>query len=124
MLAAFARFAQGQTPDTNATVPKYDLATEVTLKGTITDISERNCPVSGGLGFHFILKMQDTKSIEVHVATSKFVKTNEMGLNKGDQVEVVGSKVKFEGTETILARQITHGDEIFVFRFKDGKPAW
>jgi DNA/RNA endonuclease YhcR with UshA esterase domain len=124
MLAAFASLALGQAPDAGATVPKYDLTTEVTLKGTITDISERTCPVSGGMGFHFILKPQDGKTIEIHVATSKFVKANEMGVTKGDVVEVVGSKVKFEGVETILARQVTRGDDTFVFRFKDGRPAW
>ncbi len=124
LFLAFAQFAPGQTPPANATAPKYDPATEVTLKGTIAEISERHCPVSGSMGFHFILKMQDEKTIEVHVATSKFVKDYEIALNKDDQVEVIGSKVKFEGGDTILARQITRGDDVFVFRFKDGKPAW
>jgi len=122
-IAAF-RYATAQVPDHSAGVPKYDLTHEVTLKGSVTDISKRNCPVSGGVGFHFILKMQDGNSIEVHVATSKFVESNEMKLNKGDLVEVIGSKVKFEGVETIFARQITRGDEVFIFRFNDGSPAW
>ena len=122
-IAAF-RYGVTQVPQHNADMPKYDLSHEVTLKGSVTDTTERNCPVSGGMGFHFMLKMQDGKSIEVHVATSKFVKSNEMALNKGDAVEVVGSKVKFEDKETIFARQITRGDEVFVFRFNDGSPAW
>jgi DNA/RNA endonuclease YhcR with UshA esterase domain len=124
LFAGLFRYATTQVPDTNKSLPKYDLASEVTLKGTITDISERNCPVSGGLGFHFILKIQDGTTIEVHVATSKFVKSYEIGLKKDDKVEVVGSKVKFEGADTIFARQITRGDEVFVVRFQDGSPAW
>lgn len=124
LFAALVRYSTAQTPDANKTLPKYDLASEVTLKGTITDVSERNCPVSGGLGFHFMLKVQDGTAIEVHVATSKFVKTYEMGLKKDDKVEVVGSKVKFEGAETVFARQITRGDEVFAVRFQDGSPAW
>lgn len=124
LFVAMARYATSQAPDTNKALPKYDIAREVTLKGTITDISERNCPVSGGLGFHFVLKIQDGTTIEVHVATSKFVKSYEMGLKKDDKVEVVGSKVKFEGAETVFARQITRGDEVFVVRFQDGSPAW
>ncbi|HEY6181707.1 MAG TPA: hypothetical protein VIW67_05640 [Terriglobales bacterium] len=124
LFAGLFRYATAQVPDTNKSLPKYDLASEVTLKGTITDISERNCPVSGGLGFHFILKIQDGTTIEVHVATSKFVKSYEIGLKKDDKVEVVGSKVKFEGADTIFARQITRGDEVFLVRFKDGSPAW
>ena len=117
-------FAAAQKAETNAPAPKYDPATEVTLKGTITDISERNCPISGSMGFHFILKTVDGNTIEVHVATSKFVKDYDVSLNKGDQVEVIGSRVKFEGAETIMAREVTRGTDVFVFRFKDGKPAW
>ncbi len=124
LLAGLVRFASGQTPATNTTAPKYDPATEVTLKGTIADVSDRNCPISGGMGFHFVLKFQDEKTIEIHVASSKFIKEYEIGLKKGDAVEVIGSKVKFEGVETILARQVTRGEDVFVFRFKDGKPAW
>src|ERR1043165_9933083 len=118
LFAALARYTTAQTPGINKALPKYDIASEVTLKGTITDISERNCPVSGGLGFHFILKVQDGTTIEVHVATSKFGKSYEIGLKKDDKVEVVGSKVKFEGADTVFARQITRGDEVFVVRFQ------
>jgi hypothetical protein len=124
MVVALGRFAAAQMPDTHAVAPKYDHATEVTLKGLIGDISERTCPVSGTMGFHFMLKLQDGNTIEVHVAASKFIKEYEIALNKGDEVEVIGSKVKFEGTDIIIARQVTHGNDVFVFRFKDGKPAW
>jgi len=105
-------------------VPKYNPATESTFKGIIVSVSERNCPVSGGLGFHFVLKLQDGNTIEVHVAASKFIKTYDVALNKGDQVEVVGSKVTFEGVETIFARSVTHGTETFVFRDQTGQPVW
>lgn len=105
-------------------VPKYNLATESTFKGTIVSVSDRDCPVSGGMGFHFVLKLQDGKTIEVHVAASKFVKAYDINLVKGDQVEVVGSKVAFDGVETIFARTVTHGTETFVFRDQTGQPVW
>ena len=124
LLIALGQIAVAQAPEAKTPAPKYNVSSEVTLKGTITDISERNCPISGSMGFHFTLKTADGNTIEVHVATSKFVKDYEVSLNKDDQVEVVGSKVKFEGTETIMAREVTRGTDVFVFRFKDGKPAW
>jgi len=37
---------------------------------------------------------------------------------------VVGVKVQFEGKETIFARGVTRGSEIFTFRNKDGRPVW
>ncbi len=81
-------------------------------------------PVSGGMGSHLILKLADGKTIEVHLATTQFVKTYELVFEKGDQVEVTGSKVKLEGVDTIFAREIKSGNQTVLFRDKDGKPAW
>lgn len=107
-----------------AAVPKYDPAAESTFKGTVEEVRDRVCPVAGGMGAHLILKLADGKSIEVHLAASQYVKTYELIINKGDQVEITGSKVKFEGVDTIFAREIKRGNETLVFRDKEGKPAW
>jgi hypothetical protein len=105
-------------------VPKYDPATEVTFKGVIDDVHDRQCPISGGLGSHFNLKLVDGKIIEVHLATTKFVKSYELVFNKGDEVQVIGSKVEFEGGDAILAREVKRGNDDFVFRDPQGKPIW
>jgi DNA/RNA endonuclease YhcR with UshA esterase domain len=114
-------FAAGKSAQ--AGVPKYNPATEVTVKGTVDEVRDRQCPVSGGMGAHIILKTGD-KTIEVHLATTKFMKNYELVFNKGDEVEVKGSKVVFEGVETIFAREIKRGNDTFVFRDKDGNPVW
>lgn len=116
-------FAAAKTPPQND-VPKYNPATEATFKGTVDDVHDRQCPVSGGLGAHIVLKLSDGKTIEVHLATTKFMKSYELIFNKGDQVEVTGSKVTFEGVETIFAREIKRGNDTFVFRDKAGNPVW
>lgn len=112
----------GQKPD--AGVPKYDPAAEATFKGTVVDVIDRQCPMSGGLGSHLMLKQADGSTIEVHLATTKFVKSFDLVFNKGDKVEVVGVKVNFEGKETIFAREVDRGSETFVFRDKNGVPIW
>jgi hypothetical protein len=122
LLIVFTQAAGAQA--TSQTAPKYDPATEATFNGTIASISERNCPVSGTMGFHFVLKLQDGKTIEVHVAASQMMKTYEITLNKDDQVQVIGSKVQYEGKDTILARQVVRGNDTYVFRDKTGKPVW
>jgi len=66
----------------------------------------------------------DGSTVEVHLATTKFVKSYDLTFAKGDKVEVVGTKVVFEGVETIFAREIKRGDDTFVFRDRDGKPIW
>jgi DNA/RNA endonuclease YhcR with UshA esterase domain len=114
----------GQKSEPSVVVPKYDRAAEATFKGTVEDVRDRQCPVSGGMGSHLILRLSTGNTIEVHLATTKFVKTYDLVFNKGDVVTVVGTKVQFEGVETIFAREVTRGSETFVFRDKDGTPIW
>jgi hypothetical protein len=117
VLSAFAAQTAG-------TVPKYNPATEAVFKGTVEEVRDRQCPVSGGMGSHVILKLEDGSTIEVHLASTKFVKSYDLVFNKGDQIEVTGSKVKFEDVDTIFAREVKRGNDTFVFRDKDGKPVW
>ena len=116
--------AAGQKSGTSVGVPKYDRATEATFKGTVEEVRDRQCPMSGGLGSHLILRLSPTETIEVHLASTKFVKTYDLVFSKGDAITVVGAKVHFEGVETIFAREVTRGSETFVFRDKDGNPIW
>jgi DNA/RNA endonuclease YhcR with UshA esterase domain len=123
VLMAAVPTAVGQN-NSLVTVPKYDAASEATFKGTVIDVVDRQCPMSGGLGSHLNLKLEDGKTIEVHLATTAFVKSFNLVFNKGDKVEVVGVKVQFEGKETIFAREVTRGTDTFTFRNKNGEPAW
>jgi DNA/RNA endonuclease YhcR with UshA esterase domain len=107
-----------------AGVPKYNPATETVIKGTVDEVRDRECPVSGGVGSHIVLKIGDGKTIEVHLATTKFMKNYDLVFNKGEQLEVTGSKVTFEGVETIFAREVKRGNDTFVFRDKEGNPVW
>jgi hypothetical protein len=123
VLLAGASTAAAQKADSQP-VPKYDPASEAIFKGTVIDVVDRQCPVSGGLGAHLNLKLEDGKTIEVHLAPTKFVKSFDLIFNKGAKVEVVGVKVQFEDKQTIFAREVTRGMETFTFREKNGEPAW
>ena len=116
--------AAEQKPEAGAAVPKYDRSAEATFKGTVEDVRDRQCPVSGGMGSHLILRLTTGQTIEVHLASTKFVKTYDLVFNKGDVVTVVGTKVQFERVETIFAREVTRGNETFTFRDKNGTPVW
>lgn len=118
-----AAWAANQAP-ANGNAPKYNKATEVKLKGTVVDVRDYNCPISGTMGAHLTLKLQDGGTIELHLAATKYVKSYEMVFNKGDEIEVTGSKVKFNDADTILAREITRGQDSYVFRDANGKPVW
>jgi DNA/RNA endonuclease YhcR with UshA esterase domain len=116
--------AAAQKSEAGVVVPKYDRAAEATFRGTVEEVRNRQCPVSGGMGSHLILKLAGGKTIEVHLALTKFVKTYDLMFNKGDVVTVVGTKVEFEGVETIFAREVSRGSETFMFRDKNGAPIW
>src|SRR5271169_1325998 len=91
-----------QKSDPGLIVPKYDRASETTFRGTVEEVRNRQCPVSGGMGSHLILRLSSGNTVEVHLATTKFVRTYDLVFNKGHVVTVVGTRVQFEGVETIF----------------------
>ena len=115
--------AQGQAKGKGTSVPKYDAAAEMKFKGVVEEVKDRECPISGGMGSHFTIKVDGTL-MEVHIAPTKFVKSYEVAFQKGDTVEITGTKVVFEGADAILAREIKRGNDDFVFRDPQGKPIW
>jgi hypothetical protein len=123
LVALLIPYAGAQKPS-GPSVPKYDKAAEAVFKGTVDDVHDRQCPVSGGMGSHLKLRQADGSVIEVHLALTKFVRQYELVFKKGDVVAVTGVKVKFDGVDTIFARKIQRGDEEFLFRDNDGMPLW
>jgi hypothetical protein len=121
-IPATSSFA-AQSQAKGASVPKYDIATETKFKGVVEEVKDRECPISGGMGSHFMIKV-DGKLMEVHIAPTKFVKSYEVAFQKGDTVEITGTKVVFEGIDAILAREIKRGNDDFIFRDPQGKPIW
>jgi hypothetical protein len=104
--------------------PKYDLTAETLIKGKILSVHDRECPVSGTMGAHFMLEATNGKVYEVHLAPTKFAKTYDMVFTPGEKVEVLGTTVVFQEKDAILARQIKHGTETVTFRDKKGNPSW
>ena len=112
-----------QTTEQKEAPPKYDVANEIKIKGVVDEVKDRNCPISGTLGAHLMIKAEN-KIYEVHVAPTKFVKSYEVVFQKGDEVEIKGIKTSFQGVDAILAREIKRGNDDFVFRDPQGKPIW
>jgi TusA-related sulfurtransferase len=125
VLALFSvAVAQESSKKTTKSIPKYNAAAEAVYKGTVDDLRERQCPVSGGMGAHIMMKLENGEVVEVHLATTSFTQMVEMNLKKGDAIEVTGWKTEFEAVQTIFARLVKHGDDTYTFRAKDGTPAW
>lgn len=107
--------AQKQAPG-----PKYDVASETVIKGTIDELK----PVEGNAGdVHLMVKSGDTV-YEVCLCPQKFLNELEVQFKKGDAVQVTGSKVKDGEKDLLLAREVVNGDNTLTLRDKKGNPVW
>lgn len=101
---------------------RYDVKTEVTLRGTVDDVME--VPGTSTMsGTHLSLKTKD-ETIHVHLGPSAFVSRQGIAVVKGNEVTVTGSRVKGEGFEAILARTVKKGDQVMTLRGETGMPRW
>ena len=102
--------------------PTYDSATEAKLKGTVEEL--KLDPPKGGKSIVYLVVKNGEEKTQVYLCPKSFL--DEMGVTfvGGDAVEVTGSKVKQDGTELILAREVSKSGDTLTLRFKDGKPAW
>ena len=107
-----------------AALPKYDAATEVHInKATILDTKEITLP-NGQQRFRLIVKAGDD-TLEVCLCPKAFLEMMDSAFAKGDDVEIVGSKVKEGEDKTIiLAREVTKGQNTLILRDKKGDPVW
>lgn len=102
--------------------PKYDPATETTFKGVVQEL--KLVPPSGGKPVVYLI-MKSTSDSQVFLCPKKFLDDMGIEFKPDDAIEVTGSKVKQDGADLTLAREVVvKSGETLTLRFKDGKPAW
>ena len=102
--------------------PKYDPATEVTFKGTVEEL--KLVPPSGGKPLAYLVVKSGSDEVQVFLCPKKFLDDMGVEFKASDVIEVTGSKVKQDGADLTLAREVVRGGDTLTLRFKDGKPAW
>ena len=115
-LALVAAWALAQAP------PKYDATTETKVKGAVQEL--KYLPPTGAKPFAYLVVKSGQDTVEVFLCPKSFLDDMGTSFKPADQVEVTGSKVKQDGADLILAREVVKGDDVLTLRFKDGKPAW
>ena len=119
-IALVATSAFSQSP------PKYAPATETTVKGTVGEL--KLVPPTGGKPIAYLVtktgpdKEKDT--VQIFLCPKSFLDQMGIAFKTDEAIEVKGSKVKQDGADLILAREMVKGGETLTFRFPDGKPAW
>jgi hypothetical protein len=102
--------------------PKYDLQTEVKIKGTIEEVK---LPPKGSEKeiVHLLVK-NGAESADVYLCPKSFFDDMGMDFSKGDQISLTGSKVKQGEAELLLAREVVKENNTFVLRDAKGDPVW
>jgi hypothetical protein len=93
----------------------YNPATVEAVTGEVLAV-ERITPMKGmGAGAHLLLK-SDKETISVHLGPSWFIERLDTKLEKGDKVEVKGSRVTVAGKPAIIAAEVKKGDALLKLR--------
>jgi hypothetical protein len=102
--------------------PAYDTTAMIDVHAKVTEVRE----VSKGSameGLHLMLQTAG-ETLDVYIGPGEFVKLFEVTFKKGDEIHVIGSRVAFEGSTVVLAREVSIGKVTLLCRDKQGEPLW
>lgn len=108
-----------------ANAPQYNVKTEVDLKGTIQSV--REVPAGEAFaGVHItFLAAKNNETFDVFVGPADFLKFMDVKLKAGTKdVGLTASKVKFDGKDLLLAREVRIETLVISVRDEKGFPNW
>lgn len=109
-------------PAKAANDPTYNPATSVAVSGIVTSV--RDVPAGQPLeGVHLTIKNKNT-SVEIYLGPRSFLKFLKTNVSVGDDIDVMGSRVKVGTTDVVLAREVDDGRESVTLRDLYGAEAW
>lgn len=101
----------------------YDPATVETVSGEVQSVG-RVMPMKGmRAGVHLQLRT-GSETVTVHLGPSWFVEHLDGHIEKGDKIEVKGSRITFNKKPAIIAAEVKKGNNLLVLRDSMGVPAW
>lgn len=101
----------------------YDPATVEAVSGTVESVDTVK-PMRGmNYGVHLTLKT-DRETLSVHLGPAWYIGRLDTKIQKGDVVEVKGSRVTVMGRPAIIAAEVKKGDALLKLRDEGGFPAW
>lgn len=111
-----------QTRGGGMRMPRYDVATVVTVSGEVIAVDKRSGR-AGMTGVHLSIKTASgTES--VHLGPEAFIDGKGITVAVGDKVEVVGSQVTVASAPVVLARDFKRGATTVALRDSAGFPMW
>ncbi|HET6584050.1 MAG TPA: hypothetical protein VFG69_11390 [Nannocystaceae bacterium] len=106
-------------------LPKFNEATIETVSGWVADVDpfvrlERNTRN----GVKATLTTDDDERIDVYLGPATFLDHHGFVVEKGDELAVTGSKVRYEGEDVIIATVMSENGQRLKIRDADGRQAW
>jgi hypothetical protein len=108
------------TANAQAKPPKYDFQTEAKMKGVVEELK---LPPKGS-EIAYLLVKDGTDTLDVYLCPKSFLDEMGVNFNKGAEIALVGSKVKENGADLVLAREVVNGNDTVVLRDAKGNPVW
>ena len=99
----------------------YDPARETNLVGTVASFTANS--ETGPLGAHVAVQTPGG-IVDVHLGSAKFLELNQLSLNAGDHVRIIGENFTTGGNTIFLARIIQKGPVAVAVRSPRGIPLW
>ncbi len=104
-------------------VRMYNPQTEQTVTVVVQKV-ELFTPRTGmALGIHLTANLND-KLLDVHLGPAWFIKNQELEIKEGDRLEITGSLISFKGSDALVAKSVTLGDDTLTLRDNTGRPVW
>lgn len=102
----------------------YDPGAVETVSGEVTSV-ELMTPMKGmSQGVHVSLKT-GTETVSVHLGPSWYMENQDTKIEKGDKIEVKGSRITHMGAPAIIAAEVKKGGSTLKLRDEaTGRPAW
>ncbi|MCX5817495.1 MAG: DNA-binding protein [Proteobacteria bacterium] len=101
----------------------YDPTKVETLSGTVEAITQV-LPMKGMRSAVALTLKTDKETISVHLGPDWYISRLDTKIEKGDTIEVKGSRVTFADKPAIIASEVKKGDNILVLRDSTGIPVW
>jgi hypothetical protein len=79
-------------------------------------------------GMHLVVRPESSKAnaetTDVYLAPDDYLKDFNCHFTKGDRLQVKGSKIKFNGSQVVLAREVRLESTTVYLRDDHGVPYW
>lgn len=118
-LLAITTSAQQKTQGALPRALVYNPAREVSVQGTVIGYTANTSAPPHGP--HVILQTS-SGVLDVHLGNAALLDTNNITLNQGDAVRVIGENVTFGGGMQFVARLIQKGNQAVLLRSAGGFP--